>query len=344
MKRIYFIAMLCMALVSCNNEEQLSAESNSLAEKELNVMGFSSEEKMEEKINEIVAIKSEYQRKVLADFNRQEALKGYNVRNKSTSDSDIKERNEAIYNSLKVYHNLVLSSIYELRKQLKFTSIQSIADEINSLNAVDPEKAVYLTKTYRDLLIKDLKIGVVSTIFDGRTSNVLNADGIVLINGKKMDYDEYFSVPGEKNNTRRYVRDEAVAGSVAAISRDYKAFYSAGREIHRNDFGVKFFRYFTELKTFSGFSPMPESFVECPSTFTVDPSSVAGFALSNTVAIGDYSFTYPYISGSGVSVRYTGGKINNAYVPVGGKLKATFTTTIGGINREMSCDLEYKEQ
>ncbi|WP_166924127.1 hypothetical protein [Flavobacterium poyangense] len=344
MKRIYFTAMLCMALVSCSNEEQVSAESKSLTEKETNVMSFSSEIKMEEKIDEIVAIKSESEKNVLVVFNRQEALKGYNVTNKSTNKSDVKKQNEAIYNSLKVYHNLVLSSIYELRKQLNFTSIQSIADEINSLNAVDPEKAAYLTKTYKNLLIKDPEIGVVSTIFDRRTSNVLNVKGIVLINGKKMDYDQYFSVPGENIGTRKYIRDESVAGSIAAVDAEYKAFYSAGREIHRNDFGVKFFRYFTELKTFTGHVVMPGSFVECPSTFTVDPSSVAGFALSNTVAIGDYSFTYPYVSGSGVSVRYVGGKINNAYVPVGGKLKATFSTTIGGIHREMSCDLTYKEQ
>lgn len=332
--------MICIAFVSCNNDDQ-STESNSLVKEEVKVLEFTSEEKMEEKIDEITAMKSGNEKIAMDNFNKSEALKGFNVNIKKTNESDIKKQNEAILSSLKVYHGLILSSIYELRRQLNFTSIQSIADEINSLSVIDFDKSKSLKETYQNLLKKDPITGLVTTIFDGRTSNVLNVNGKVLINGQKLDYAQYSSIP---NETGRYIGDEATIGGEAVNQNGYAAFYHAGREIHRNDLGVKFFRYYTQLTTVAVLQVSPYV-VATPSTFIVDPVSAAGFALSNTNTIGDYAFTQPFISGSGDSfVRDSGGKKNNAYVPVGGRLKATFTSTIGGVYKEISCDFSYTEQ
>lgn len=58
MKKVYFFAMLCIALTSCSNDDS-STVPTAQNEKELKVMNFSSEEKMEETIDEIIAFKSE---------------------------------------------------------------------------------------------------------------------------------------------------------------------------------------------------------------------------------------------------------------------------------------------
>lgn len=340
MKRIYFFAMLCMAFTSCSKDE-LSAESNPQAKAEIVVNDFSSEEKMEERIEEIVAIKSEKQKILYDNFNKINTSKRSNVTVEKVNELNLEQQNQTIVTGLKVYHSLVLTGIYELRKQLNFTSIQSIADEINSLIAVDANKSKELVQTYKSMIIKDPTIGIYRTIFDERTANVLNVYGEVLINGEKLNYRQYNNVPGE---TKRYIGDEWVTTAIAGVSENYSAYRIVGRELHKNSLGVKFFKYFTELKTYYGISVIPGNVVECPSNFIVEGGSYAGYVQTGSSFFSDYSFTYPFISGNGVSVRYTGGNKNTPYKPAGGQLKATFNTYIAGENREIKCDIKWRNE
>lgn len=332
--------MLCIAFASCSKDE-LSTESNPQAKAEIIVNDFSSEEKMEEKIEEIIALKSEKQKIVQDDFNKINASKRGNINVEKGDDLSVEQQNQMIISGLKVYHSLVLSSIYELRKQLNFTSIQSIADEINSLIVVDANKAKELAKIYQSMLIKDPKIGTFRTIFDERTATVLNVNGEVLINGEQLNYKQYNSVSSE---TKRYVGDEWVTTRIAGTSENYSAYCIVGRELHKNSFGVKYFKYFTELKTYYGVSVIVGDVVECPSNFIVEPGSIAGYVQTGSNFFSDYSFTYPFISGNGVSVRYVGGNMNTPYKPAGGNLKATFNTYIAGANREIKCDINWRNE
>ncbi|WP_123921944.1 hypothetical protein [Flavobacterium sp. LM4] len=338
MKKIYFLAILCIVFTSCSKDDS-SNDPNSITKEEIKLFNFPSEEKMEEKIDEIITLKSERKQIVLFNFNESEASKGFTLNSKKTNDLDVKKRDKAIKNSLKIYHTALLSSIYELRKELNFTSIQSIADEINSLNATDPNKAKLLTEIHQKLLIRDPLVGIIKTVFNERVANIINIEGEVIIEGKKVNYKENFST---SNQTQKYIGDEFIVGELAGFNDDYKAYYFAGREVHKNDLGVKFFKYYTELKTYMGSFPAM-NVVECPSVFTVQDGSKAGFAQSKDNPFSDYAFSYPFISGTGVSVRYRGGNKNTAYVPVGGNLKATFTTTLGGVFKEINVDLVYKE-
>ncbi|PZX95432.1 hypothetical protein DOS84_02380 [Flavobacterium aquariorum] len=339
MKRIYFLTMLGMAFISCDQNEQ-STESNSVAKEEIKILEFPSEQKMEQRIDEIVAIKAESQKIALDNFNKLETLKGLNVGSSKTNDVGIEKQNEAIVSSLKVYHGLVLSNIYALRKQLNFTSIQSIADEINSLKLIDPDKATSLFKTYEKLLVTDPKIGRVISVFDERTSNVLNVNGDMLINSKKLDYKNYYYIPN--NSTGKLVGyDNGVAGIVVNYN-GVQIYYYAGREVHTNDLGVRFFRYATQLTSMAlvPIGPGVSSTIEYPSTFIMDPSSVAGFVQTKSQFFSDYEFSYPFISGTGTFVRFVGGNKNTPYRPGGVIIKGTFITNVGGVSKETSCDFK----
>lgn len=328
MKNYYLLGLISMMFLSCSKDDVSTEQSVASTEKEIKIIDFPSEVAMENKIDEIISLKSEKEKVAIANFASIEASKLIDKR--SNTYDNIESQNNEILKSLKVYHQEELNNIYQLRKELNFTSIQSIADEINSLISVNPVKSKELTNKYKKFLIENE--GQVRTIFDERTSNVINDNGEVSIKGEKVS---------SSNLTGRYVGDESVKWELAAgYDGIYVAFYYAGREVHKNDIGFKFFRYFTELKTFMA---SPNGRVACPSTFTVESGSIAGFVQNGSAPFSDYAFSYPFISGSGVSVRYSGGKKNTAYKPAGGQLAAKFSATVGGVYKEISCNLKYKE-
>jgi hypothetical protein len=331
MKKIYLLALISFVFVSCS-EDQVSPESISSAKKEIIVIDFSSQKAMEDKIDEIISLKEQKEKVVLNTF-KSMTLSKSGVLGKFNASEARSSQNNTIISDLKLYHKEKLKSIYELRKELNFTSIQSIADEINSLILVDPSKAKYLTSKYQQFLKKN--IVEIETIFDDMSSNVINYNGEVLVEGKKIDILK--SVP--KSTTARYIGDESILTGIAANSGEYFVYYFAGREVHKNSLGVRFFKYFTELKSYQA---TPNGLVACPSTFTVDSSSRAGFIQTKSQFFSDYEFTYPFISGYGTSVRYVGGNKNTPYKPVGLSIKGNFSTTIGGIYQEITCDFLYK--
>lgn len=330
MKKIYLLALISFVLVSCS-EDQVLPESISLAKKEIIVIDFSSQKEMEDKIDEIISLKEQKEKEVLNTFKSMTTSKSGILGKLNVSGLE-NSQNNTILNDLKIYHQERLNSIYELRKELNFTSIQSIADEINSLILLNPSKAKYLTSKYQGFLVKN--VVEIVTIFDDRSSNVINDNGEVLVEGKKLDLLK--SVP--KSSTARYIGDESVLSGIAASSGEYFVYYFAGREVHKNSFGVRFFKYFTELKSYQA---TPNGLVACPSTFTVDSSSLAAFVQTKDQFFSSYDFTYSFISGYGTSVRFVGGNKNTPYRPVTILLKGSFSTSIGGVYQIMTCDLSY---
>lgn len=331
MKRFYIIGFISIVLLSCSKDE-IDSKPISKEKEEIKVNNFSSEEEMENKINEILMLKEQKEKVVLENFE-----------SKSNSKKDTKRQNvleysitqtNSVINDLVIYHKEKLKGIYELRKEVNFTSIQSIADEINSLILVDSTKAKGLILMYQKFLVQK-EIGI-ETVFDYRIGNVVNANGELLLNNEKVNLDKSIST----NNTKRSLGDESTISGIAALDgRGYCVYYYVGREVHKNFLGVRYFRYFTELDSYM---MTPYGIVSCPSTFVVNSNSKAGFVQTQSQFFSDYSFTYPYISGFGASVRYVGGDKNTPYYPAGGNISGKFSTTVGGVYREMNCNITYK--
>lgn len=304
MKKYYLLGLVSMILLSCTKEDATITDTNSSEPQEIKVMSFSSIEELDKKQQSVYDLKEKLEKENISFY-------------KSSG------------NSLTSYHEEKIRNIYKLRKELNFTSIQSIADEINSLTLLDKNKANQLFSKYQNFLIKKAT-GVETIFYQG--SDFVNVEGEILIKGDELILDKK-----EVSLTGKYISDEAVKTGLVGSSEDFYVYYFAGRERHRNDIGAKFFRYFTELKSFV---MTTNGLVSCPSTITIQSGSIAGFALSGSAFFADYSFTYPYIA----SGRYVGGKMNTAYVPAGGNIKGTFTTTIGTRTITFSADMKYQEK
>lgn len=320
MKKTYLIAMLFIAFISCSKDNPTTDNIQSISRK-TETFNFSSYEMMYKKIDEITSTKE-----------KKEAYTSEKYTNDNNLSKKSSESETITLNNLKKYHADRLNDIYELRKELNFISIQSIADEINSLNLINPNEADKLLTKYKSLLFQDNY--EIKTIYEDRTANVINENGEVLIDGFPANFRIYKS----NNPTGKYIGDEFIRTGTAATSNDlyFKVDFSAGREKHRDTFGRTFFRYYTEFKAYyinfnTGITSL------CPATFNVDASSIAGFSQTGSFPFSEFAFSIPYPSGNGSSIRYTGSKIWTAYQPEGGLIKGTFT----GAGRVATCNFKY---
>lgn len=325
MKKTYLLALICIVCASCSKDDAFVDNIQS-QNKKIETLNFPSYEKMDAKVDEISQIK--------AQMEKSTAEKYISIKHKSTENNS----EDAVIESLKNYHNDRLNDIYDLRKKTNFISIQSIADEINSLTLINPAKSNELFKEYEKYLVKeDYEI---KTVFENRTSNVINKKGEVLINRSLAD----FKIPTSNKLTGRYVYDESIKTGKAVIFNNASYFieYSAGREKHKDDFGRTFFRYFTEFKSYINTRRGP---ILYPATFNVESTSIAGFSQSGSAPFSAFAFSMQYPSGIGSSIRNTGGQKRTAYQPEGGNIKGTFKINIsnryGNIEEFSTCNFKY---
>ncbi len=150
------------------------------------ILSFSSTAAMQLKIDEINSLEKKKELEV-----QQKLLDRNKLSNPILSDLELYKKNKfsnlnksEIINDLKFYHNERLRVIYELRNELKFTSIQSIADEINSLKLLNPDKSNALFDKF-SLLLERTEF-CISTIFGKNESSVISTTGEIEINGKKI--------------------------------------------------------------------------------------------------------------------------------------------------------------
>jgi hypothetical protein len=114
MKKIYLLAFIGFVFVSCS-EDQVSPESISSAKKEINVIDFSSQNAMEDKINEIISLKEQKEKVVLNTF-KSMALSESGALEKLDASGEVgSSQNNSILSDLMLYHKEKLKSIYELR-------------------------------------------------------------------------------------------------------------------------------------------------------------------------------------------------------------------------------------
>jgi hypothetical protein len=339
-KKVYLMGLISLLVISCS-KEAVSTDSKSSLTEEIKALDFESHEIMDSKIDEINALKAQKELSVLKEyenFNKNQLALPENL-----SVSEIgRIKKDIITKSLTIYHAEKLKSIYAVRNELNFTSIQSIADEINSLSLINSSKATNLFKQYKKFL-KKTKFEV-QTIFDDRIANVINVNGEVLVKGKKLDFNNSNSA------NARYIRDEDVLDKYAdySIKEGYYYYvrYYAGREYHKNSIGVGFYKNYTELKAYISVSGS-DGIYQCPTTFSINPGSKAGFVYtgSGLSVLCEYSITLEYPSGYGVSVRNTGGNRNCKFSPtvsgVGGFFKGTCTANWPGFTNTLNLDIKY---
>jgi hypothetical protein len=320
MKKVYLLAIICIAIVSCNNDDQTAVNSNATNKKK-EVLDFPSYEMMDKKIDEITSIKEKMENTTSQKYTSKNFL------NKSSNTKF------NILEELKKYHTDRLKDIYQLRNDLNFISIQSIADEINSLKVIDPIKANELFKKHQKFL--ESNEFEITTIFENQTSNVINENGQILINSIPIN----FKNSDSKNLTGKYLYDENIQTGLVAMkgyeNLNFVVRYNTGREKHKDDFGRVFFRYFSELQGFLVDSNNMSAF--CPAIFTMSNNSIAGFSQSGDNPFAEFAFSMPYPSGSGFMIRNTSDQKWTAYQTEGGYIKGT--AVFGDIT--VSCDFKY---
>jgi hypothetical protein len=168
-------------MLACSTEDNINKE------EDLEILDFSSPEDMGREIKNIIELKDGQEFTVY-----QKLLKRNNIfNNKSDSNKHFLLNEEIKYDKIKVdlifYHRERLNYIHELRKEMGFTSLQSLVDEINSLRLLEPNKAEQMYQKNSDFLNKSKY--KVSSKFGDLVSNVLNLQGKVKINDKIISMD-----------------------------------------------------------------------------------------------------------------------------------------------------------
>ncbi|EMY3554902.1 hypothetical protein [Flavobacterium psychrophilum] len=282
MKKLLFLSSVIFALIffSCNEENV-----NSAVTKEQNqVMKFDSEVGMQNKINEIVVFKKKQELQIMEKILKRNNLKDITTVNLNTvaKVSNPTLDNAVIIEALTFYHTERLKAIYQERAHFNFTSIQSVADELNSLKFLNPKKVSGLFNEYADIL-KQSKYGV-STIFDSETANVINTKGVVNVNGKDL-------VTNSNNSV--YARyDQELKEGIVAYDGIYAISWHAGREEHNNAW-----TYYKNFTQFASYINVNGTLVLYPSWFQANQNSRANFT--------DYiplSFSFPTDYGSIVRI------------------------------------------
>lgn len=279
MKKLFYYSTFFLLLlsISCNNDD-LSVKSEV---SETQVLDFSSENEMKEKSAEINQFKKNKENQIVNKIFKNINLEVFEDKETSISNSNTKIDDKTILENLKFYHTERLNSIYEERIYFNFTSIQSIADEINSLKLLNPERAEILYNKHEQFLHKSDYL--TSTIFVNELSNVINTTGKVTINGKEF----------LKNNStsNRFVRMTDIKEGILTTNGQYTITWHVGISEHRGDIGNTYYGNFAQLGSYvnSGYG-----FILYPSWFSVTADSEARFSAPATMAYRTVKFQSGY--------------------------------------------------
>jgi uncharacterized lipoprotein YehR (DUF1307 family) len=203
------------------------------------------------------------------------------------------------------FHQQKLKSIYKERQQFHFTSIQNLADEINSLVLIDKEKSEKLFNTYSNFLRKS--IYTVEPTVNYEDAITLDIDKLI-----KND-----------NSTGKYIGVVSVKEGVLLTNGTYSITWHVGIEKHKDDLGSTFYRNFTQLG----------SNVQINGQWTTYPSSMRPSLDSKAEFFGASIYhheTLGFLSDYGSVIRNTGQKTDYGWAPKSARIGGTFTTTVNG--------------
>lgn len=287
MKKIKFIVAIVLTTIfsSCNNEE--INETPKVDNQE--VMRFASEKEMNAKIAEIEVFKKNQEEQILQKILLRNNLSApalqdvKNVSKKEITDSD----QPKILEDIKFYHQEKLKAIYAERAHFGFTSIQSIADEVNYSMFLDPNKAEKLKSDYEDLLVCSEFITKVKV--DTYESLISNSNGEYFLNSIKNT----IKVQNHENTLNRLTGLNTIKEGVLISNGSYSITYHVGVSTHKDDIGITFYGNFTQYGSFVNGALYP-------SWFYTNSGSKCTF---QPYGLGTPSRTVDFIASSGDIVR-----------------------------------------
>lgn len=310
-KVMYALAFVCaVSTISCSND---NTEAN--VQPENKSLKFDSGQQMQDQIVFIENRKAEQESAILQMIQERNGLAAPG--NVAGAISGVPRQNdfdaaETLNGSVLFYHQKRLEAIHSLRQELHFTSIQSIADEVNSLKVLDPDAAERLYEQHKSFLQKTEYM--VTTVFGGSQGNVVGTNGRVSVNGADLDF-------VNPDLAARWIRDEDIKQGILAGDSNYRIVWSAGRSVHKDDIGQTFNRSWTQLA----------SLVWYNSTWTLYPSHF--FTNSGSTAYffqGLSTWTLGFPVGSGSYLRNESASQPSPYWTGNGSVSGSYWAPVGG--------------
>lgn len=351
----YLLAtMFAITLFSCSKDNDNGIENNSTSEKQ--IFNFSSEKEMQDKIAEIEAFRNLQEKQILSKNPININIKAPAVASiqKNMQRTLTDKEKTAMLDNVKFFHQEKLKAIYEERAYFGFTSIQSIADEINFLKLTDNDKSNQLYNKYSTFLKNN---GYeTTTIFNNETSLVINTEGALLV--KKENISKKFLKKNLFKNTTNETERTIASGwlisgynNFAVITYSTDINYSYIRVIdyyetqlitkydqngdsHIETIYVPVYKYIATYKpvtTLSAFVLSPYGYVLFGgSYFYTNPTSYAKFnaGCSETIV--------PFAGGFGNSVTSAGPEKgyagNNCSETVNGSISGVYAIPVPALN------------
>jgi hypothetical protein len=289
MKSYLVATLLAITLFSCTKENEVK----SVAESQ--VLNFDSEKAMQNKITEIEAFKKEQEAQIIQKLLQRNNLKApkeadfLNAQKISTTNL-IDQK--AVLEDLKFYHTENLKAIDAERAYFGFTSIQSIADEINSLKLINNTKSNELYARFKSFLLKNKY--ETNIIYNKDISNLINAKGELYLSNKNVAKNYLKKAKLSVASTDKNIKSGFVATGYNnfviinySTDIDYSKVskYVGTRLVFKDNNWVNEDFYIDvpefEISTTLGcFVLSPSGYVSYPCYFYTNPSSRANFNIS----------------------------------------------------------------
>ncbi|MES2812992.1 MAG: hypothetical protein V4670_11025 [Bacteroidota bacterium] len=340
----YLLAtVLAFALFSCSKDNDNGIENNSTTEKQ--ILNFSSEKEMQEKIAEIEAFKNAKEQQIIQKISHRNNLSAPTLADiKNTSKTQLTEADKAkVLEGVKFYHQEKLKAIYAERAHFGFTSIQSIADEINSLKLINNTKSNQLYDNYKSFLTKNEY--EISTIFDKNASIVTNKKGELYLKSKEIS-NKYLMNTDASNRfvANLYIKQGIVTiGYNGFIQITYHSYVRrTDKEIYMGDlyFNTTTQQYEPMYRTEETDTPSNKlacyvlsnvGYVAYPCYFYTNTNSYATFSGNASVNLNNQTIPFPV--GVAKEIDYYGAGTNYANQPsITGRVSGSFAVPVSGTN------------
>lgn len=315
-KSFVAIALVIASLTSCSKEESLTTEVQNK-----DILSFNSEKEMNAKIAEIEKFKANQEAAILEKILKRNNLKAPTADDfKNIDNSKVTQLDEkAVLEDVKFYHTLKLEAIYAERAHFGFTSIQSIADEINFTKLVNPEKSLRLLNENQLFLLEENNI--VKTVCNSLDGLIMNEKGKFVVNNNLIKQEQ------KSENSSRYVQDSQIKQGVLANNGIYAITWHVGVSEHKGDIGNNYYGNFTQFGSFIYGSLYPSWF------YPTSNSSQRFVQIGTIDPIKERYVGFPKSAGSIVKdddVNSWSTDYWNKYSPLEGFVSGTFQTVVGG--------------
>lgn len=328
-KSLFVVVILAAFTTSCTKEDQVS--SNEVQNQ--NVLHFASEEEMQAKIAEIEIFRKNQEEQIC-----QKMLLHNNVTPPKLEDFKKATKNEVteaektkILEDIKFYHQLKLKAIYAERTHFGFTSIQSIADEINFSKLIDPNKSNELFENYKSLLVKNEF--ETKSIYTKSVSTIINKNGEFFLKDKNLASNylkkDKISNTADKSISAGYLATGYNEFIVITYGTDVE-YTSNTRLVQLQGGGTMVYTdyLFKPSTTLSCFVNSAYGYVLYPCYFNVVPNSYAIFNIgSTTVTLG---FSSGYGNYTRVVANQYAYNLSNFSESVRGSVSGTFAVPVAG--------------